>query len=338
MGEPEHKQAPSQDSHDLAIMLDPVLHAACDGQLSEIEWFKSAWQHGGAATGFAEWEFPDGRKTGVLVKLPIGPNEYRWTTLLGLCSAEQFFASHDLPTPRMLAGGTELGGYDLAWFVIERFPGSPVTPEFGRPDGARAVEELIDAAVEFHRRAGEIRPVDETPKAHDWDKLLHRARENSKHHGLTDEQRWNEAVKKVQHRLDWLLSKWDGRRIHTWCHGDLHPGNAMRRAGDSPARRGCTLLDLALVHPGHWIEDALYLERLYWGKVDLLHGVKPVSHMAKLRRERGLPCDDNYTELAMVRRVLMAACVPAFVEHEGHPKYTHAALELLEKTMPQLGH
>ena len=333
MGGPEHKQAPRQDSHDLAIMLDPVLHAACDGQLSEIEWFKSAWQHGGAATGFAEWKFPDGRTTGVLVKLPIGPNEYRWTTLLGLCSAEQFSASHELPTPRMLAGGTELGGYDLAWFVIERFPGSPVTPEFSKPDGSRAVEELIDAAGEVHRRGGGGRPG----RGHRRATRPGPARP-PKHHGLTDEQRWNEAVKKVQHRLDWLLSKWESRRIHTWCHGDLHPGNAMRRAGDSRARRGCTLLDLALVHAGHWVEDALYLERLYWGKVDLLHGVKPVSHMAKLRRERGLPCDDNYTELAMVRRVLMAACVPAFVEHEGHPKYTHAALELLEKSLPQLGH
>lgn len=338
MGELEHKPVPRQDSHDLAIMLDPVLHSACDGRLGSIEWFKSAWQHGGAATGFAEWTFPDGRKTGVLVKMPIGPTEHRWTTALGMCTADEFHSNHDQPTPRVLAGGDTLAGYDLAWLVIERFAGTPLTPELSTPDGGRAVEELIDAAVEFHRRAAGVREVNEQPKPHEWEHLLQKARENTKHHVLTEEQRWNEAVKKVQRHLPTLLARWESRRIHTWCHGDLHPGNAMRRAGDSPARRGCTLIDLALVHAGHWVEDALYLERLYWGRAELLHGVKPVSVMARLRRERGLPCDDSYSELAMVRRVLMAACVPAFVEHEGHPKYTHAALELLEKTLPQVGH
>jgi hypothetical protein len=30
----------------------------------------------------------------------------------------------------------------------------------------------------------------------------------------------------------------------------------------------------------------------------------------------------------------MAASVPAFLEHEGHPRYVHAALEVLEKLLP----
>jgi len=77
------------------------------------------------------------------------------------------------------------------------------------------------------------------------------------------------------------------------------------------------------------------LERQYWGHTELLHGVKPVSALAKLRRERGLPTDDQYAELCHARRVLMAACAPALLEREGNPKYLHAALELIERFLPQ---
>jgi hypothetical protein len=41
--------------------------------------------------------------------------------------------------------------------------------------------------------------------------------------------------------------------------------------------------------------------------------------------------------LANTRRVLMAASVPAFLLHEGHPRYVHAALELIEKLLPLVG-
>jgi hypothetical protein len=33
----------------------------------------------------------------------------------------------------------------------------------------------------------------------------------------------------------------------------------------------------------------------------------------------------------------MAASVPAFLLHEGHPKYVHAALEHLERLLPLVG-
>ena len=32
----------------------------------------------------------------------------------------------------------------------------------------------------------------------------------------------------------------------------------------------------------------------------------------------------------------MAAVSPAFMDREGHPKYLAAALEMLEKTLPQV--
>ncbi len=54
--------------------------------------------------------------------------------------------------------------------------------------------------------------------------------------------------------------------------------------GPVDGRHGCVLVDLALVHPGHWVEDALYLERQYWGHSDLLKGVKPASELARLRQ------------------------------------------------------
>ena len=143
----------------------------------------------------------------------------------------------------------------------------------------------------------------------------------------------------VQRALPVLKAKWASRGIHTWCHGDLHPANVLRRAPSPASPTGeCVLIDLAMVHPGHWVEDAVYLERLYWGRSELLHGVKPVSHLAKIRREMGIQTDDNYAELAAVRRVLMAGCVPAYATFEGHPKYTHAALEILEQYLPQVTH
>ncbi|HVZ93050.1 MAG TPA: phosphotransferase, partial [Phycisphaerales bacterium] len=122
-----------------------------------------------------------------------------------------------------------------------------------------------------------------------------------------------------------------------WCHGDLHPGNLMRRDGASAwGPEGNVLLDFAETHPGHWVEDAVYLERIYWGRPQALNGVKPVQLIAKARRAIGLDANDDYATLANVRRVLMAATSPAFMHHEGRRPYLHAAIEVLEKTLPQV--
>jgi len=123
--------------------------------------------------------------------------------------------------------------------------------------------------------------------------------------------------------------------LDTWCHGDVHPGNVLRRGEHGQL----VLIDLGLVHPGHWIEDALYLERQYWGHEDWLGGVKPVSILGRLRREAGLPMDGDYGELANIRRVMMAACVPAVVDREGsNTKYLRHALDLIERLLPQIPH
>ena len=59
----------------------------------------------------------------------------------------------------------------------------------------------------------------------------------------------------------------------------------MRRLSPEKGTRGrCVLIDLALVGPGCWIEDALYLERLFWGQEDQLFGMDPLGTLASTRQ------------------------------------------------------
>lgn len=317
---------------DLAHTLEPALQAACDARLSRIDWFRSAWQASSASTGFASFTRADGSRVPVVVKLPVGPSEYRWTTMLSGAASLQGPAPDDTAacpcTPRVLAAGMELGGYDLAWLVLEKLDGTPLSARVDEP----SVRDLLGATVSYYAAAAKSRPICDTdvPPTKDWNELLSRGRDVIKKHGIPDEQRWNLAIKAASKALPTLLSRWNARPINTWCHGDLHFGNALRRSSGE----GCVLIDLALVHPGHWVEDAVYLERLYWAKPEMLHGIKPVTELARLQRERQMLTGEDYSQLASIRRVLMAASVPAFLVHEGHPKYVHAALELLERLLP----
>jgi hypothetical protein len=315
------------DYSSLAMALEPALIAACDGDLSDLEWFKSSWQSGGAATARGRFALTDGRVADVIVKLPVGPAEYRWTTRMeGLDAPEGPHCELERGcTPRVFAAGTELGGYDLAWLVVEKLPGVPLSHQLD----ADAVHDLLGATVDWYGRAAALRPLDGAePPVRDWSGVLHRAREALKTAEISDHERWVDAVKHVQRALPRLTEIWASRPINTWCHGDLHPGNAMRRAGR------CVLIDFALVHAGHWVEDAVYLERLYWGKPELLHGVKPVSVVARLLKDRGMFGGEDYAQLANVRRVLMGACAPAFLEREGNARYLHSALEHVERLLP----
>jgi hypothetical protein len=340
--QPHHLARPPSDAdtHDLAIALAPSLAAECDGRLGPIEWFHATWQRGGAATGFSTWALDDGRRIGVIVKFPVGACELRWTTALGRTAADAWHSddSHCLPTPRLVASGLELGGYDLAWVITERLQGPALSSNLSE----QSLLDLLAACADFQAAALRTSLVSESPQAAQWEKTLDHARQVARAGGIHDDQKWNDAIKKVQKHLPQLRARWDARPINAWCHGDLHPGNALRRPPSdnyptsNGTSRGCVLIDLALVHPGHWIEDALYLERQFWGHEPLLHGVKPLSMLAKFRRDRGLPTDDHYPELANIRRVLTGACAPALVEREGNPKYLHAALEVVERLLPQV--
>jgi len=320
--------------HDLAVSLSPVLRKITEDRLGPIEWFQSSSQRGGAATGFATWQMDHGPEP-VLVKLPVGPAEHRWTCALGACQHSHWrhTDSWHTPTPRVLASGTQLGGYDLAWLIIERLPG----PALNSTVNEESLTCLLEATADFQAAAMRVAPLDSRPQSPDWDKAMSKSREIARSGGVPEGQRWNDAIHKVQRVLPGLQRRWEARPINAWCHGDVHPGNALWR-GENGSTRACALIDLALVHCGHWLEDALYLERQFWGCEKVLGNLKPVPMLAKLRRQRGLPADDHYGELAMIRRVLLAACAPVMIGREGNVHYLHAALGMIERYLPQVLH
>ncbi len=333
----EHKQVEG-DAQSLASTLEPVLREQCDNRLSAIEWFRSTWQQGGAATGYATWRTNSGSELDVMVKLPIGGIEHRWTSQLGALPEEEWNdeLATSLPTPRVLAHGNTLGGYDLAWLVIERLEGH------GGLSGVngKLLKGALKAAAMFHKLADACDVPKEVPPATDWARLLSKARDVSGDMPR-DAQHWNTAIKHVQKVLKKLELIWNTRPCTTWCHGDLHPGNVMNRIATPPigtdeqaSPGACVLIDLGMVHRGHWVEDAVYLERLFWGHNDKLGSVKPVSVLAKARRELGLDNDGDHALLANVRRLLTAASVPVFLAREGDPQYVEYALATVDRLLP----
>jgi len=295
--------------------LEPAMRRSCRERLSAITWFRTDWQRGGAATGNARYTDDDGCEQPVVVKLPVTPRERLWL--------ERMQASPDV-TPRLYAHGESLNGYDIAWVVMQRMPHGPL----GSAWGGHAFDLAIEAAVRFHAAASRFPLVRDTYKK-DWNKILDMAREKVRRHGVAEGQRWNKALKKAQHKLPQWLAIWNDRPIDQWLHGDLHLGNAMTASPppDGPA----VLLDLAEVHAGNWVEDAVYFEHLYWSRRELLEGRKICKAMAHERRKRGLPVADHWARLADVRRALLAMSTPAMLTTEGDPHHVHAALEVLER-------
>jgi len=311
--------------HDLGRQLEPALKEVCEGRLSDIRWFRTDWQRGGAATAYAKFG-ENGATRDVVIKIPVGPMEHRVVSTL---------AGRDgSPTPRIALHGTEIGGWDLAWLIMERVPGNPLAAHLHK----QVFEDLAHAAAGFYKATGEAWPDRPAPPEVNWEQQLERARESLRTNHPAAEQVWAQDIKLVMKKLPKLLAVWNTREINAWCHGDLHAGNLMRRPeGSAWGPPGEVLLDFAEVHPGHWIEDAVYLERIYWAKPEALDGAKPVSLIAKARRALGLDTSDDYQMLANVRRVLMAATIPAFLKQEGHPRYLQAALDVLNRTLPLVG-
>ena len=84
------------------------------------------------------------------------------------------------------------------------------------------------------------------------------------------------------------------------------------------------------------MEDAVYLEHLFWGHEDKLFGVKPVRQMRKLRKDRGLRVGEDDSVLADVKRLLMAATSPSVLPVTGDGRYAHAALGHAEDLVHRL--
>ncbi len=335
-----HNSSEHDDPAALARALEPAIRASCGQRLiGEIEWFTATWQRGGAATGSAVWSDPAcGGELPVIIKLPVGGAELAWTRLLGDHGSDRDVRTGETPhpTPRVLASGSAIGGYDLGWIVIERLEGRTVGSDLSRA----SLEGLVRAAVEFQVRAhgcdadGQVASrTDER----DWASLIAASRQAVRDNALSEQQRWNEAIKHTQRVLPDLLEQWGLRPTTDWCHGDLHPGNALHMPGDGEHPDRCVLIDLGLVHRGSWVEDAVYLEHLFWGHEDRLSGVEPVKAMRAERKRRGLRVRERDGRLANIKRVLTAACVPARLAGEGGDQaYLHAALDRLEKLLPTL--
>ena len=302
-----------------------LMQEACGGRLGPIAWFRTDWQRGGARTGRSTFRTDDGTESPVVVKVPVSPAELLWNQRLQPNAKDPYGI-----IPRLYACGHSLGDYDLVWFVMERFPEGPL---FGlkRTD---AIELMADAAARFYWRTADF-PATGEQRREDWNGHFDRARQQCQANNLPDRQLWNKTLKAAQKNLDAWVAEWRDRSAGEWCHGDLHPANAMSRSNrpEDPAM----LIDLAEVRPGNWLEDAVYLERLYWIRRERLGGRSPVKLIAKKRAARGLPNDENYARLADIRRVLLAGSAPAFLRTEGNPLVLKANLDVLEETLPRLG-
>lgn len=314
--EPLPEQAALQP---FGAMLAPVLLELCEGKLANINWFRTDWQRGGALTGYATWTDDTGTQDAV-VKFPVPPKERRWLVQL----------SSDDVTPRVYAHGSELGGYDLAWVVMERLPHGP----FGCTSGALAYDMLAEAVANFYARARLI-PIGDPPPPHDWAGLLKRTKQSISKDTIADSQRWRKVLKKVNKQLPNWLDVWNQRDIGFWCHGDLHPGNAMTRShGPAPGSKThgpAVLFDLANVRPGHWVEDAVYLEHLYWASPASLHGAQPVKQISQYLRDYGLAPGHNWPELANIYRALLAMTAPLSRNVYTGVGHTAASLKVLER-------
>ncbi len=316
--------APPDDARHLAATLAPVLADACDGRLSSVTWFRTDWQRGGAATGTAQYQLPESGSVDVVVKLPVVQRELLWMRRLQESEKHGF-----LVVPRLYESGQTLAEYDLSWLVIERFEYGPLGTHWHHDHVAR----LAEAAGDFYRAASAWR-VDQPSREEPWDKLLAEAQKSLKTNPLPRPKAWRDAVKTLRGRLSPVVDRWRSRDTSQWLHGDLHLANAMSR--ESLESGPVCLIDLAEVRVGHWVEDAVYLERQLWARPERLKGHGPVRAIAAARRQRSLPVDDDYPRLAMIRRALLAATAPRFLRSEGDPRYLEACLDRLTQALAEL--
>ncbi len=343
--------------------LEGPLIEGCGGRLSKINWFRTVWQRGGALTGYATFTDDAGTGHPVVVKLPVPPRERRWLVALqppampSLERGDESFGFARLTdsygggasgggasgggvsggvVPGVFAHGEAVGGYDFAWVVMERLPFGPLDAKWE----GREFDLMVNAAVRFYTATAQT-PIDPawSVRKRDWPAILAAGRKQVQARGCAEPQRWKAALKRAAKKLDGWVETWDARAGDDWCHGDLHLGNAMSRvphdasmgeAGGVEASGGAALIDLAEVRIGHWVEDAVYLEHLFWSQPHRLHGRKLVSMMARERKARGLTTGEDWPELSQVKRALLALAT-ATKFHEVGRGHAAAALGVLER-------
>jgi len=297
--------------------LEDELLQACNQRLIDVHWFRTDWQRGGASTGKGMILDEELKLHTILIKLPIPEVERLWLSRL---------ANSTDVAPNIYAHGNKLGKHDISWIAMEYLPHGPLSPQWEGNE--------FDLLIESYGRLAKAMsqyPVDQAPPVKDWQAILRKSRKMVHSHSIDNEQRWGKALKKTQRQLKKWLSILEDEPQDHWCHGDLHFGNALSRV---PAPNGPALLiDFACVHAGHWLNDAIYLEHLFWARRKRLGGRKICSMMAKQRREHGLRVCADWPTWAKIRRGLLAMSTPAMLEHDGSPLHVKAALEVLEASL-----
>jgi hypothetical protein len=306
---------PERADRTLAESLRPHLITACGQRLGTVSWFRTDWQRGGAATGRATWTLDDGTTRNCIVKVPVGPRELYWTRRL-----QRRDGGPPETIAQLLASGRTLGPYDLGWMVIEALPVGPLGMHWEDTHVAR----IAEAVTHFHSQTSAFEVDPSLVAREDWAQTLDRAINATEANPLEHKAQWKRMHKRLGRALDGLVEQWRARPLEHWVHGDLHLANALCRcdAPDDPV----ILIDLAEVRPGHWVEDAVYLERQLWSRSHRL-AMAPVKTMRAARRTRGLAISDADHVLADIRRLLMASTAPAFLRTEGQPKHLEACLE-----------
>ena len=195
----------------------------------------------------------------------------------------------------VLAGGYELGGLRLR---VDR-DGEVQKPTTSRPPSMRirALRDLRDL-----RRVPRTRPPPGrssiptlTPKDPDYQRRdstrAHRAMSSQPRDGRSAD-RWTSRPRTGPVTTS-TPSSIDGRIGTSTPGATTISTHATRCAGsrhNPEVAPRCALIDLALVAPGCWIEDALYLERLFWGHEEALSAAStPCNELAQCRASLGLP-------------------------------------------------
>jgi hypothetical protein len=168
-----------------------------DGRLSDLHWFRTDWQRGGAATALAHWRDACGTPRDCVVKVPVNQRELRWMRRLG--------AGDECPVAQLFSSGDEIGPYDFAWIVIERVSHGPLALHWHPTH----VQRIAEAAARFHR-ATCATPVDQAAQDEDWDALLKSAREHARDPSVPERSRWTSALKELTKKIDRIVARWRG--------------------------------------------------------------------------------------------------------------------------------
>ena len=294
--------------------LEPFLIQALHGKLSKIQWFRTDWQRGGAATGYAQFTDNQQKIHQVVVKLPVPPIELLWLNRL---------QNHPNIAPKVFSSGQTVGPYDIAYVIMQRLPHGPINQAWQE----NQYPLLYTAAAKFYAAAIQYPLANPKPQTN-WQHALESARKNVKDETLPNPQQWKNALKNAKRHLKDWLEIYNQRPLTDTCHGDLHFGNAL---SPNPAPQGpAILIDFAQTYTGSWIEDAVNLEYLNWSNPELIKKLNIPKNIAKARRAENLPVSEDWAQHAQILRLLYAMTTPASLANFGQTKHLNHALNILE--------